>query len=321
MSTCHKSISWLSNCQPWCPLFPSSSLQAASRCWCGSRPRWQTGTTPSQKKVASSALRRMARHEWGVSEIELKIIFKKSSEPGTKKHAITEWIVPSTIYIYDMKTKVKTYECDSVTWSTMFRTRQQSQANTTPLTHHRNHDHNKIQQANQRIKTLRPIPTVTCCVLQRSRVGESLTLVFGQLHLVRGEGPAAVRITVHLNNGWLQAEVVAHLRRGIWLTSANQTTRIISYDSDWTRLELLVSNMQIRRNLKMTLHRPSLAIVVRAWVQYCLTTWYVSKCQVYMIKTSISMANQGRVSPTAELSAKLIEFVKLVPACPAFLTR
>ena len=100
MSTCHKSISWLSNCQPWCPLFPSSSLQAASRCWCGSRPRWQTGTTPSQKKVASSALRRMARHEWGVSEIELKIIFKKSSEPGTKKHAITEWIVPSTIYIW-----------------------------------------------------------------------------------------------------------------------------------------------------------------------------------------------------------------------------
>ena len=110
-----------------------------------------------------------------------------------------------------MKTKVKTYECDSVTWSTMFRTRQQSQANTTPLIHHRNHDHNKIQQANQRIKTLRPIPTVTCCVLQRSRVGESLTLVFGQLHLVRGEGPAAVRITVHLNNGWLQAEVIAHL--------------------------------------------------------------------------------------------------------------
>ena len=49
--------------------------------------------------------------------MKLKIIFKKSSEPGTKKHAITEWIVPSTIYIYiyDMKTKVKTYECDSVT--------------------------------------------------------------------------------------------------------------------------------------------------------------------------------------------------------------
>ena len=121
----------------------------------------------------------------------------------------------STIYyIYNMKTKVKayeSYECDSVTWSTMFRTPQQSQANTTPLTHHRNHDHNKIQQANQRIKTLHPIPTVTCCVLQRSRVGESLTLVFGQLHLVRGEGPAAVRITVHLNNGWLQAEVIAHL--------------------------------------------------------------------------------------------------------------
>ena len=50
-------------------------------------------------------------------------------------------------------------------------------------------------------------------VLQRSRVGESLTLVLGQLHLVCGKGPAAVRITVHLNNGWLQAEVVAHLQR------------------------------------------------------------------------------------------------------------
>ena len=57
------------------------------------------------------------------------------------------------------------------------------------------------------------LPKKSTGVLQRSRVGESLTLVFGQLHLVRGKGPAAVRITVHLNNGWLEAEVVAHLQR------------------------------------------------------------------------------------------------------------
>ena len=48
-------------------------------------------------------------------------------------------------------------------------------------------------------------------VLQRSRVGERLTFVFGQLHLVRSKGPATVRITVHLHDGTLQAEVVAHL--------------------------------------------------------------------------------------------------------------
>ena len=48
-------------------------------------------------------------------------------------------------------------------------------------------------------------------VLQGSRVGERLTLVFGQLHLVRGKRPATVRITVHLHDGTLQAEVVAHL--------------------------------------------------------------------------------------------------------------
>lgn len=48
-------------------------------------------------------------------------------------------------------------------------------------------------------------------VLQRSRVGEGLSLVLGQLHLVCGEGPATVCITVHLNDGRLQAEVVADL--------------------------------------------------------------------------------------------------------------
>ena len=48
-------------------------------------------------------------------------------------------------------------------------------------------------------------------VLQRSRVGGDLVLVFGQLHLIRGEGPAAVRIAVHFDDGALEAEVISHL--------------------------------------------------------------------------------------------------------------
>ena len=60
-------------------------------------------------------------------------------------------------------------------------------------------------------------PRNQCCkrpisVLQRSRVGGDLVLVFGQLHLVRGEGPAAVRITVHFDDGALEAEVIGHLQ-------------------------------------------------------------------------------------------------------------
>ena len=59
-------------------------------------------------------------------------------------------------------------------------------------------------------------PRNQCCkrpisVLQRSRVGGDLVLVFGQLHLVRGEGPAAVRIAVHFDDGALEAEVIGHL--------------------------------------------------------------------------------------------------------------
>ena len=59
-------------------------------------------------------------------------------------------------------------------------------------------------------------PRNQCCkrpisVLQRSRVGGDLILVFGQLHLVRGEGPAAVRIAVHFDDGALEAEVIGHL--------------------------------------------------------------------------------------------------------------
>ena len=50
-----------------------------------------------------------------------------------------------------------------------------------------------------------------CCVLQRRGVGGDLVLVFSQLHLVRGEGPAAVRIAVHFDDRALEAEVVGHL--------------------------------------------------------------------------------------------------------------
>ena len=48
-------------------------------------------------------------------------------------------------------------------------------------------------------------------VLQRSGVGGDLVLVFGQLHLVRGEGPAAVRIAVHFDDRALEAEIIGHL--------------------------------------------------------------------------------------------------------------
>mmetsp|Transcript_2887 Transcript_2887/g.3255 ORF Transcript_2887/g.3255 Transcript_2887/m.3255 type:complete len:243 (-) Transcript_2887:66-794(-) len=47
--------------------------------------------------------------------------------------------------------------------------------------------------------------------LQGSGVTEGLALVLCQLHLVRGEGPAAVCITVHLDDGTLQTEVIGHL--------------------------------------------------------------------------------------------------------------
>ena len=132
-------------------------------------------------------------------------------------------------------------------------------------------------------------------VLQRSRVGERLTLVFGQLHLVCGKRPAAVRITVHLNNGWLQAEVVADLRRGIWLTRANQTLKISS-DYDRIRLDPLTSNMpQIQSKLTITIHCPSFPMLVKVRVQYYLTFWYLSNC----LKTS--MADQGRVACILQL--------------------
>ena len=49
-------------------------------------------------------------------------------------------------------------------------------------------------------------------VLQRRGVGGDLVFVFGQLHLVRGEGPAAVRIAVHFDDGALEAEVIGHLQ-------------------------------------------------------------------------------------------------------------
>ena len=50
-----------------------------------------------------------------------------------------------------------------------------------------------------------------CCVLQRRGVGGDLVLVFRQLHLVRGEGPAAVGIAVHFNDRALETEVIGHL--------------------------------------------------------------------------------------------------------------
>ena len=50
-----------------------------------------------------------------------------------------------------------------------------------------------------------------CCVLQRRGVGGNLILVFSQLHLVCGEGPAAIRIAVHFDDRALEAEVVGHL--------------------------------------------------------------------------------------------------------------
>ena len=60
--------------------------------------------------------------------------------------------------------------------------------------------------------SLYPASSPRCSVLQRSGVGGDLVLVFGQLHLVRGEGPAAVRIAVHFDDGALEAEVIGHLQ-------------------------------------------------------------------------------------------------------------
>ena len=71
-------------------------------------------------------------------------------------------------------------------------------------------------------------------VLQRSGVGGDLVLVFGQLHLVRGEGPAAVRIAVHFDDGALEAEVIGHLQ-----ADRELITGILRYDVNITSGNLI----------------------------------------------------------------------------------
>ena len=160
------------------PRFPSSFLQAAWRCWCGSRPRWQTSTPPVDVS-------------WGyISNIQ-------------QGHKTCITCILCCVLLRMGPPNRPPAPCKKRWLSNALMTCKPSSS------------------FNKDLNGFSPLKPSSITVLQRSRVGESLTLVFGQLHLVRGEGPAAVRITVHLNNGWLQAEVVAHLRRGIWLTSAN----------------------------------------------------------------------------------------------------
>ena len=71
--------------------------------------------------------------------------------------------------------------------------------------------------------------TRTANVLQRGRVGGDLVLVFGQLHLIRGEGPAAVRVAVDFNDGALEAEVIGHLQ-----ADGELITGILGYDINIT---------------------------------------------------------------------------------------